>query len=926
MTTGSIWRKWDLHTHTKNTNKNDQFASSSLDDFFFLFFKKAFDNNVEGIGITDYFSIDNYLKAVEYVNEIDQKLTEQGDKLFSDEEIVFINNIFLFPNVELRMLPCTGVEKLINIHCLFNPEYVHDLTNDFFNTLENQDNFKMNRQGMIAYGKSLKPQLTNDDAAFKEGVNNFAIDIKTIKSILDKNQKFRDNTIIAVSNSNRDGNSGLQKHYKLFGGDESSLDGVRKTIYKISNVVFSANPKDIKYFLGERLDSIADVTKEQKLEERKTVLFERGSYKPCIVGSDAHKEDELFSKNTWIKSDKTFEGLKQIIFEPKHRVFIGADAPINPFVRIDKVKFDFPTDASFENEVFCLAGKREINFSPNFTCLIGGRGTGKSTILNLIHEKLKPGENKFFQSKKIKDQSSKFISIKSSVKIDDDLDEKYVEFLSQNEVEEFAQDYQKLTSAVYSRILKRDENGLINTAEIQLKEKLVELRAHILLKRKQKQLQKELEQKIKEQETNKKLVDSFSSSDYKVINDDIKTITTKLTSIVSAIEQHNDLIQELKDIIEKNQQTIISNQYSIEIERINKEIAKIIENNKSIDFKQTIEEKESLRNQLTAKKAELKKYLSDKGLTEESQQDISNANIIISQLETEIEKKKTEISETQKKIESFKMEDSTIASSNYKLEIEKQIKSISSILEKLENASVKPISLKFEFDKETAIEEIFTDFKLIFESQLNKSNHKGDNILREILFTVQPDRLSTKANLITSIQRHSSNSSAKQFLIELLSNESNFESYKLLSEMKFLNYSEFKKVKVLYDGRPIENSSFGQRCTAVLVILLLLGNNPIIIDEPEAHLDSLLISNYLVDVIKDRKISRQIIFATHNANFVINGDSELIHILNIDESTLRTKIVSTTIENESSRETLISLEGGKEAFIKRENKYQFYKS
>ena len=144
----------------------------------------------------------------------------------------------------------------------------------------------------------------------------------------------------------------------------------------------------------------------------------------------------------------------------------------------------------------------------------------------------------------------------------------------------------------------------------------------------------------------------------------------------------------------------------------------------------------------------------------------------------------------------------------------------------------------------------------------------------------------------------------------------------MVAERKFLDYSSFKKIKVQYENRPIESSSFGQRCTAVLVILLLLGNNPIIIDEPEAHLDSLLISNYLVEVIKDRKQNRQIIFATHNANFVINGDTELIHILDIDEPSQTTTVISTTIENAQTRETLIGLEGGREAFKKREYRYQ----
>jgi predicted ATPase len=124
--------------------------------------------------------------------------------------------------------------------------------------------------------------------------------------------------------------------------------------------------------------------------------------------------------------------------------------------------------------------------------------------------------------------------------------------------------------------------------------------------------------------------------------------------------------------------------------------------------------------------------------------------------------------------------------------------------------------------------------------------------------------------------------------------------------MRVLNEVDiYKKIKVTYDKRAIEISSFGQRCTAVLVVLLLLGNNPVIIDEPEAHLDSLLISTYLVELIKEKKQNRQIIFATHSANYVINGDAELIHILNIDHLTQKTKIVSTTIENPDTRDELI---------------------
>ncbi|RZL61740.1 MAG: hypothetical protein EOO93_12285 [Pedobacter sp.] len=140
---GSEWNKWNLHVHTKGTNKNDQFTSSSMDDFFYHFFKQALAKDIRAIGITDYFSIDNYKLALEYVSLIALKKDDSGVDLFTPDEIIAVKAIFLFPNVELRMMPSTGAGKLINVHCIFNPDYMADLDNDFFNTLENQDRQKI---------------------------------------------------------------------------------------------------------------------------------------------------------------------------------------------------------------------------------------------------------------------------------------------------------------------------------------------------------------------------------------------------------------------------------------------------------------------------------------------------------------------------------------------------------------------------------------------------------------------------------------------------------------------------------------------------------------------------------------------------------------------------------------------------------------
>ena len=675
---------------------------------------------------------------------------------------------------------------------------------------------------------------------------------------------------------------------------------------------------------------ILELGKVEDQNDYNNIVFPAINHRlPMIICSDNHEVKKYSVKqNLWIKAEPTFEGLKQILFEPIYRIHIAEQPPINPPIRINKVTLDFPIDATFENEKFCLAGKREVEFSPNFTCLIGGRGTGKSTILNLIHEKLRVGENIFFKDRKVKDANGRPISIDSCTAIDNDADEKYIEFLSQNEVEDFAQNYQKLTAAVYSRILKRDEEGIISKNETTLKEKLDSFRLHIINKNRLASKKIELEQKQKEHSTYTKIIESFSSPEYKKITEALQALNGILNRNIESKDNYYSLMTDLESILEQHVLEtgfVARNLFEIEIEKIVKGIKKLCEETKKINFLSVTDENEKINQEIREWKDELKIYLSGKGLTEENLKDISDANIIVNKLDIEIKKKSEEIELMQKKIDSFNIDDSITASVQYKDELEKQIKNISAILEKLESTSVKPISLQLEFDTSSANDRVFTDFKALFEGVINRSSHKhkGDGILRDILFCIQPKQISDKDIFLAAIRNYYTSSAAKTFLLELFSDDTNFEGYKLICERTFLNYSEYKRIKVLYDTRPIENTSFGQRCTAVLVILLLLGNNPIIIDEPEAHLDSLLISNYLVEVIKDKKQNRQIIFATHNANFVINGDAELIHVLNIDETSQTTTITSTTIENEKTREILIGLEGGKEAFIKRENKYQF---
>lgn len=384
---GSEWKKWNLHVHTKGTNKNDQFTSRTLDLFFYTFFKSAYSNQIEAIGITDYFSIDRYKDALKYVAEIDTKIDEDNrTKLFTEPEIEFIKNIFLFPNVELRMLPATDRGRLINIHCLFNPDYVEHLENDFFGHIENQDGKKMNKHGLINYGQSLNSSLSTDELKYKKGVDNFVIDLKTLKNLLANNKEFHNNCILVVSNSNNDGASATQKHYDLFENEEGSLDGLRSSIYKISNSIFSTNQKDIKYFLGKRLETTEGYNDKIYKKEVEEVIEKRGSLKSCLVGCDSHTESTLFNRFTWIKGKLNFEGLRQICFEPEQRVKIQNSKPDfkEDKVIIDKVKFS-STSKAFNNNV--------IHLNQNLNVIIGGKSSGKSILLYSIAKTLLPDQS-----------------------------------------------------------------------------------------------------------------------------------------------------------------------------------------------------------------------------------------------------------------------------------------------------------------------------------------------------------------------------------------------------------------------------------------------------------------------------------------------------------------------------------------------------
>jgi ABC-type enterochelin transport system ATPase subunit len=116
---------------------------------------------------------------------------------------------------------------------------------------------------------------------------------------------------------------------------------------------------------------------------------------------------------------------------------------------------------------------------------------------------------------------------------------------------------------------------------------------------------------------------------------------------------------------------------------------------------------------------------------------------------------------------------------------------------------------------------------------------------------------------------------------------------------------------------PLETGSPGQRTAALLAFILSYGDEPLVLDQPEDDIDNRMIYSLIVESLRSTKAKRQVIVVTHNANIVVNGDAENVITLHVPNG--RTEIQSQgSLQMINVRNSVCDvLEGGKEAFARR---------
>lgn len=126
------------------------------------------------------------------------------------------------------------------------------------------------------------------------------------------------------------------------------------------------------------------------------------------------------------------------------------------------------------------------------------------------------------------------------------------------------------------------------------------------------------------------------------------------------------------------------------------------------------------------------------------------------------------------------------------------------------------------------------------------------------------------------------------------------------------------KVDIYYHGKLLRQHSIGQRASALILFILTQDDNDIIfIDQPEDDLDNKVIYDEVITAIKQKKPYMQFIFATHNANIPVLGDSERVLVVEFRETKI--DVAQGNIDLDSTHKQIVDImEGGKEAFDKRQ--------
>lgn len=938
---GSEWRKWDLHFHSPLSILNNQYpklvdGTPNWD----LYLEKLEALDIAVLGVTDYFTIDGYkvLKVYKEEGRLPKVAT-------------------LLPNVEFRLKDTVpgkdGTDKRINLHVIFSDEVLEaDIEEHFLHDLEfffegDPQNEALKRKLKVSNIEALGKKLKEDHEPFRHmgtdlevGAMQAVVDIDDIMSGLN-DPRFKGKNLVVLAARDWD---------KIKWDGQGHL--IRKGLLQQSDQVFTSNAKDICWFRGEAPYVGGP---EAYIKEFKTL-------KPCIHGSDAHRledlgrpcasrgdqahncdqqPDQCDPRFCWIKGDPTFEGLKELLYEPSDRVAIGAKNPAPIISNFSISRFTMGACEIADELVFDVA---DLTLNTGMVAIVGGKGAGKTALVDIIANSYVDRSNAIDTNSFVRRIAEYAPPLKTRIEFRDGaefektlLEEKFVDssqivYIAQGELEQYIGDKSDLSRHITELILHspRIENSL----------KSFEFETAI----------KNLTQREKAVDNNNKRLGELEE---RTDSKHAELIATEKNKIAA------DLLDARKRI-EEFEQTQTDDQIKVAQEG----------QERLGNLKARREDLEALEQHLDITIAALNSYVGSLNTY------FAKANILMAKLgEQERFAELTysdgvKLAEVSAKVKANILElIPKIEAETFELEnLDKKVKDHAKLLEnrrqleekeRIANAKAADFDLLLDelrgvetMRRETLIElyEAILAQKKAYDAIIETFSADKAAVLADIDFLadVRFDReaVLTYAEGVVDNRKIDVRTEFAQFLnlsqivakgdelkIDELVNEAISTAGRLRGALKgkpiglsdlfdliFRNYMTVVPV-VKYKNTALDKLSLGQKATVLIKIYLAHGDKPIIIDSHDDHLDNEFIMEELVGAIRHAKKFRQVILVSNNGNVVINSDAEQIIIATRTEGHI--SYVSGSIEDAETRDLALKvLEGGHTAFRKRQEKYR----
>lgn len=735
-------------------------------------------------------------------------------------------------------------------------------------------------------------------------------------------------------------NSELQKYFKDYYAKEVPIE-VIKSWYKTAQLAIAA---------GNTILTFSD--------------------NPSAPQSAKHGIWGIGKRYSWIKMDQqpNLESLRHALLLPVFRVRCDFDSKEAPYSSPAHWVRQISVEGTRLNSV-----PISLNFSPQMTTIIGGPGSGKSSVFRCVrgtfgfvgdlesHPILKKEQDDFFKSwdkrKKLgvlEDQSKISVILKRGEKafrvsyqdgdstieewdnkkdqfqdVSDhcDLSDFNLEIFSQKQIFSIAQSPEALRERIDSSTKTiADLKGKEKESKALFKAKGAEIRSLQVKLANKPKLEKEIKELTQQ-------IQSYEQSGYGTLTKGKELFSNEQTALNNFRKLLLDKVQSLEMLSLAIQQNSFKPTGIREIHR--NELAEIVETSRA-----------ALSN-LQTKVADLKLEAKQSLSTFDDALKKSEWNKAFQENQKELkEKKELLLSQGVNDLENFENLLQTKTSKEQQLieieKFEKQVKELASARQVLKENLFK-LRTELCTARRDFLEEILKDTNVRMKVAPFRDSEQFHRNLREILqkdsgFDDDFEKIISKVfgpkadinheieELRTALSQIKAGNYDAQFgkpfnkVIEGLNDEQRDELHLILPEDDIVVEYRSAGSKVF---KPLSSASPGQKTSAILTFILSYGTCPLLLDQPDDDVASNLIYDLIVERIREAKERRQLIVITHNANIPVNGDSE--YILALDSGSRQMKLGSNgTIEQESIKKEICDvMEGGKEAFDMRSKRYSF---